>query len=183
MHEIQGAILDAKKQVALEKKQITREIQLESQRLAKIAKDIQEKEQRQRQELIQSIRLLEQKVEKPKIIDKTETSGLGLLGEMSLLELEERLSVATRQSVEQLNAKKQILARHKRDKQLELRHKQEQLDLDKVKKRSESKMSVMSFDSQSTLADNKDITELSRKVMLRKMARLKFLNETSVPAA
>ena len=75
-----------------EKRKIRDEVNKELTEAMQRRKEEEEIEQRKREELIRQIRELERiPIARTKGFDPTETSGLGLLDEMSIAELRERL--------------------------------------------------------------------------------------------
>lgn len=102
--------LVAKTEITLKKKQTASEIKKESKLIsAKIISDKNE-ELEHKMNMIKEIKVLSMIAKKamlPKIIDLTESSGIGLLCEMSIAELQERLAFLKIEVKEQLQAKKQ----------------------------------------------------------------------------
>merc|ERR1719378_171650 len=85
---------EAKDRLREYKRKIVEEVNKESQNLMKIALEEAEEEMRQKVALIAKIRAIESvPVIRFKYVDLTETSGAGLLGEMSVSELRERLAL------------------------------------------------------------------------------------------
>ncbi|KAJ3118896.1 hypothetical protein HDU96_006547 [Phlyctochytrium bullatum] len=91
IHEIQEGVVKAKLKVATENQRKAADVSMENQILKEKAQREAEEDRLRKIELIQQIRLLEKSVlpvgSVVKSIDPTETSGLGLLGEMSILEV------------------------------------------------------------------------------------------------
>eukprot|EP00842_Homolaphlyctis_polyrhiza_P004117 jgi/Hompol1/4706/HPOL_002296-RA len=90
VHVIKEGIIKAKAKVIEDKTQIAAEVIKESQALLEQAQREAEEERARKSELIQQIRLLEKSIPSvgtvQKDVDLTETSGIGLLGEMSIIE-------------------------------------------------------------------------------------------------
>ncbi|XP_064630388.1 cilia- and flagella-associated protein 99-like [Lineus longissimus] len=85
---------EAKKKLQEYKSKIVQEVQEESKELMKQALEEAEAEMRKKMELIHEIRAMEAvPVIRMKLVDLTETAGYGLLSEMSIAELRERLSI------------------------------------------------------------------------------------------
>lgn len=95
VHLIKENAIKAKESVTREKIKNTAAIINENRELQKVAHQQQEEELARKVQLIQQIRLLENAItlnkQIPKEIDLTETSGLGLLGEMSIMEVRRNL--------------------------------------------------------------------------------------------
>ncbi|CAI9732695.1 Hypothetical predicted protein [Octopus vulgaris] len=96
--ESQKTVNDAKKKVHEQKKKIVQDVQRGKQELNAAALENATIEMEKRLEIIDRIRVLTatQQYHNTKLFDTTETSGLGLLSEMSLAELQERLAVMKR---------------------------------------------------------------------------------------
>lgn len=105
-------LLQARNGVAVKKKEIADKLKKESEAmLGKAMKEKQEELER-RINMIKEIKILAviaKKAKLPKIIDLTESSGLGLLCEMSMAELQERLSVMKMGLKEELERKKKLI--------------------------------------------------------------------------
>ncbi|CAL1547850.1 unnamed protein product [Lymnaea stagnalis] len=92
---------EAKEKLKAYKRKIVQEVHEESRELMKQALEEAEDEMRAKMELIQQIRVMESMpVSRFKVLDLTSTSGAGLLGEMSILELRERLALLKAQNKE-----------------------------------------------------------------------------------
>ncbi|XP_065071087.1 cilia- and flagella-associated protein 99-like [Rhopilema esculentum] len=99
------------------KKKIVQEVNKESQALMKAALEEAEEEMRQKISLIAKIRAIESvPVMRFKFVDLTESSGAGLLGEMSVAELKERLSLLKVAEKEEEEKKRQEIIQAKVDK-------------------------------------------------------------------
>nr|XP_034327950.1 cilia- and flagella-associated protein 99-like [Crassostrea gigas] len=85
---------EATKKLREYKRKIVQEVNEESKELMKQALEEAEEEMRRRMELIHQIRAMEAvPIIRQKFVDLTATSGHGLLSEMSIAELRERLSL------------------------------------------------------------------------------------------
>ncbi|MCO5554098.1 hypothetical protein L7F22_007624 [Adiantum nelumboides] len=92
--EGQNAVKSALIKVAKLKKERAREIQAETTKLASICASERANELAKRKELIQQLHTLEREsAQIMKKFDRDSTAGHGLLGEMSIAELQERLAV------------------------------------------------------------------------------------------
>ncbi|KAL7754396.1 hypothetical protein RI367_000377 [Sorochytrium milnesiophthora] len=115
---------EAKKSVVEENQKIVASLQAESERLLQIAREEAEEEARRRAELIRQIRELESvPISRFKEVDLAETSGTGLLNEMSIVELQERLEMARQKEAEEEEERRQAILRQKQDKEDMLREK------------------------------------------------------------
>eukprot|EP01138_Halocafeteria_seosinensis_P006232 gb/GECG01006373.1/.p1 GENE.gb/GECG01006373.1/~~gb/GECG01006373.1/.p1 ORF type:complete len:910 (+),score=221.53 gb/GECG01006373.1/:1-2730(+) len=114
----------AKEEVVKKNKQrseaVRREIEEEEEKLKKQ----REEEQKEREELIRQIRALERVPKKKyKEFDPTTTSGAGLLDEMSLIEMRERLSLLKAREVEEEEERRQAIRQEKRQKEESIKEK------------------------------------------------------------
>ncbi|XP_072941974.1 cilia- and flagella-associated protein 99-like [Epargyreus clarus] len=105
-------VLESKNNAVMKKREIAENVKKESENIiAKAMKEKQEELER-RINMIKEIKILSmiaKKAKLPKIIDLTESSGLGLLCEMSMAELQERLSIMKISLKEELEQKKKII--------------------------------------------------------------------------
>ncbi|NWH74907.1 CFA99 protein, partial [Piaya cayana] len=107
------------------KQQIVQEVSEENQELLRQALEEEEKQLRKRYELIQQIRAIESlPILKHKFVDLTETGGHGLICEMSIVELRERLAL--------LREAQKAAEEEKRDQIIQQKQAKEQLLLDKL---------------------------------------------------
>ncbi|XP_053600446.1 cilia- and flagella-associated protein 99-like [Plodia interpunctella] len=112
LSEIELNVLKAKQNAAVKKKENADKVKQETDFL--IAKALKEKQEEleYRIKMIKEIKILSmiaRKARVPKIIDLTETSGLGLLCEMSMAELQERLAAFKIGLSEELERKKKLI--------------------------------------------------------------------------
>ncbi|NWZ42439.1 CFA99 protein, partial [Brachypodius atriceps] len=107
------------------KQQIVQQVCEESEELLRQALEEKEEENRKRYELIQQIRAIESTPNiRHKFVDLTETGGHGLFGEMSIVELRERLAL--------LKEAQKAAEEEKRDQIIHEKQAKEQLILDKL---------------------------------------------------
>ncbi|CAG4940667.1 unnamed protein product [Colias eurytheme] len=88
-------LLEAKNNATLRKKEMAEKLKKESEEMIANAIKVKQEELERKINMIKEIKILSaiaKKAKVPKIIDLTESSGLGLLCEMSIAELQERLS-------------------------------------------------------------------------------------------
>ncbi|KOB65979.1 putative ubiquitin-protein ligase bre1 [Operophtera brumata] len=105
-------LLQARNNVAIRKKEIANTLKKESEAMLREAIKVKQEELEKKIEMIKEIKvlaLIAKKAKVPKIIDLTETSGLGLLCEMSMAELQERLTVMKIGLDEELERKKKLI--------------------------------------------------------------------------
>ncbi|CAB3977127.1 Hypothetical predicted protein [Paramuricea clavata] len=108
---------EARKRLQAYKQKLVQEVNKESQEIMKRALEEAEEEMRQKVALIAKIRAIESvPVIRFKYVDLTETSGAGLLNEMSITELRERLSLLKTAEEEELEKKRDDILRSKVEK-------------------------------------------------------------------
>lgn len=127
-------VKEVKQRVLLENKERVAEIEREKEAML-MRKRQQDKEERERRsELIKQIRAMELVVaasaaeRTTKHIDITTTSGCGILGEMSILELQERLSLLKIQEAKEESERRERIVDGKRQKQQELFEKMKRVE-------------------------------------------------------
>lgn len=105
-------LLQARNGVAVKKRETADKLKKESEAMLSKAMKEKQEELERRINMIKEIKILAliaKKAKLPKIIDLTETSGLGFLCEMSMAELQERLSVMKMGLKEELERKKNMI--------------------------------------------------------------------------
>ncbi|XP_030039843.2 uncharacterized protein LOC115455324 [Manduca sexta] len=105
-------ILQAKNGVMEKKKDLAENIKKESEVMLAKAMKIKQEELDRKINMIKEIKILAliaKKAKAPKIIDLTESSGIGLLCEMSITELQERLNIMKMELKEELERKKTLI--------------------------------------------------------------------------
>ncbi|XP_034825452.1 cilia- and flagella-associated protein 99-like [Maniola hyperantus] len=159
---IELEMLHAKHNATLKKKGIADKTRKESEKLQ--IKAIQQKQEylEFRIKMIKEIKILAliaKKAKVPKIIDLTESSGLGLLCEMSMAELQERLSLIKIGLKEELEKKKKLI----KEKNLAAKHEIE-----------ETKISIKNY-----MAERSSLRKLKKKPINNpcKMSSSKEINE------
>lgn len=117
---------EAKKKIQEYKKKVVEEMQIENRQLMAEALEQAEVDMKKRLEVINEIRAMAAMAQNrpQKLIDLTQTSNSGLLCEMSLVELKERLTLLKTEKQEQLNKK--------RDEIIALKQAQQDLVLDNL---------------------------------------------------
>ncbi|NWY24735.1 CFA99 protein, partial [Pheucticus melanocephalus] len=118
-------VKQVKEKIQEYKQQIVQQVCEESGELLRQALEEQEEKNRKRYELIQQIRAIESTPSiRHKLVDLTETGGHGLFGEMSVVELRERLAL--------LKEAQKAAEEEKRDQIIHEKQAKEQLILDKL---------------------------------------------------
>ncbi|XP_014355840.2 uncharacterized protein LOC106708801 [Papilio machaon] len=105
-------VLEARKNVTKKKKEEADLIKKENETLQLQSLQAKQEELKRKIQMIKEIKILSiiaKRAKLPKIIDLTETSGIGLLCEMSMVELQERLSSMKMNLKEELEAKSKFI--------------------------------------------------------------------------
>lgn len=143
---IELEMLHARNNIIIKKKETAEKIRKESEERLAQALKMQREELDRKIQIIKEINILAHITKKsklPKIIDLTETSGVGLLCEMSIAELQERLTIFKMGLKEELEKKKQDIKLQNRVAKQELdetkknidKYMTEQADMRKQKKK------------------------------------------------
>lgn len=167
---------EAQRKLQEYKQKIVQEVALESQELMRRAIEEAEIEMRRRMELIHQIRAMEAvPVIRQKFIDLTATSGHGLLSEMSILELRERLALLKNAEKEaEENKRDEILAEKEAKDQLLLdtletisKHRLEQTKAAAIRLESRKKGEPKKLKVQ-----NEELSALEKQLQEKKQQRL-----------
>ncbi|XP_037386422.1 cilia- and flagella-associated protein 99 [Talpa occidentalis] len=137
MKELVEQVMEAQKNIKVaqmkllkDRQQIVQEVLEESRELQQRGAEAAREEQRQRYKRISQLRALEtQPLRKGKLVDLTQTPGYGLEGEMSLVELRERLALLREAQRLQEEEKRDQIVRGKRAKSQELQDVVQQISL------------------------------------------------------
>ncbi|XP_062963303.1 cilia- and flagella-associated protein 99 [Cynocephalus volans] len=137
MKELVQQVLEAQKNVKVAqtklmkgRQQIVQEVTEESRELLQRSAEEAKEEQRQRCKLIFQLRALEtQPTRKGKLVDLTQIPGYGLEGEMSIVELRERLALFKETQQREQEEKRDQIIRGRRAKSQELQNAVEQISL------------------------------------------------------
>ncbi|KAM3968288.1 LOW QUALITY PROTEIN: cilia- and flagella-associated protein 99 [Aphomia sociella] len=171
-------LLQAKNGILAKKKEVADKLKKESEvLLVKAMKDKQE-ELEQRVNMIKEIKILTMVAKKarvPRIIDLTETSRLGLLCEMSMAELHERLCVFKVGLQEELERKKVIIREDKIAAKKELedtKNNIKQFMTEHAISRKQNKKIKVNLESSSS----KEISELKKILEEKRRLRIKLSN-------
>lgn len=118
----------AEARVLEERQRRREELRAESEELRRQREEREAEEQRVKADLIRQIRALERvPVVRAKKFDPTESSGLGLLDEMSIAELRERLAINKKRAEEEEEARREEIVRAKQEKEALVSGKVQQL--------------------------------------------------------
>ncbi|KAJ3310173.1 hypothetical protein HDU76_003437 [Blyttiomyces sp. JEL0837] len=176
VHEIQEGVQRAKVKVASEKLKKAVDVATENQMLKEKAAREADEERARKVELIQQIRLLERSIPSVgtyvKTVDLTETSKVGLLSEMSILELQERLVwIKVRHNEAEQDKRKEIID-HKRLRLKQITEKLEEIDREREerKMRRESKMSSTTTSSTASLSGRNSSLDTIKNASISKAA-------------
>ncbi|XP_052592165.1 cilia- and flagella-associated protein 99 isoform X2 [Peromyscus californicus insignis] len=137
MKELVGQIIEAQKNVKVAqmklvkgRQQIVQEVIEESRELLQRSTEAAKEEQRRRCELTAQLRALEtQPTRKGKLVDLTQIPGYGLEGEMSVVELRERLALLKETQKREQEEKRDQIIQGKRVKSQKLQNTMEQISL------------------------------------------------------
>lgn len=139
VHEIKTGITEAKLKILDENTKAAAEMSLEYQAQKERAQQEAKEELEKRMELVKQIRLLEKSLtgNSRKEIDLTETSGCGILGEMSIIELQERLLRSKVKLKEAEESKRQEILAQKMARIALINSKMEVIDSERLKRRED----------------------------------------------
>lgn len=128
--ETQKNVRAAQTKLLKGRRQIVQEVMEESRELLQRSAEAAKEEQRRRCELTAQLRALEtQPTRKGKLVDLTQIPGYGLEGEMSIVELRERLALLKEAQQRKQEEKRDQIIRGKRAKSQELQNAVEQVAL------------------------------------------------------
>ncbi|XP_049997318.1 cilia- and flagella-associated protein 99 isoform X3 [Alexandromys fortis] len=130
VNEAQKNVKVAQMKLVKGRQQIVQEVMEESRELLHRSSEAAKEEQRQRCELIAQLRALEtQPTRKGKLVDLTQIPGYGLEGEMSVVELRERLALLKETQKREQEEKRDQIIQGKRAKSQKLQNTMEQISL------------------------------------------------------
>jgi hypothetical protein len=175
VNQIKEQAVIAKKQILKEKLKQAQEMTKEKEELLKQKQKEMELEKQRKIELIQQIKLLEKKSGTyQKEVDLTESSGFGLLGEMSIIELQERLVRAKLKEKEVAEAKRKEIAAEKAKKEKEMVQKMESIDRERNQRRHQREQKSLPERGVSVLSMQSDRSEI-KEMLLETNPHLKTL--------
>jgi hypothetical protein len=169
--------------VAEDKKRAASDVQRELDILRERAQALEREERERRDELIREIRAFEAvPVDRTRTVDPTATAGHGLLAEMSLLELQERLAFHRMRQAEEEEARRQEILDGKRERERTL--------MDKVQliarvRAEETRTAVLRTElrhviaEQQLVAPSAEIGELEKRLAERRAERVRVKTERS----
>lgn len=170
-----------------EKRRVGLEVKAEREQLLREAEERAAKEMAQRQEIIREIRALETvRVERGATFDATATMNLGLMSEMSFVELQQRLSMLRAVQQEEEEARRAVIFDAKLAKDAMLQEKLEaiqqgrmQLELERAQKQTQKlRMSQL----QRPKAQGEKLDALRAKLAARKAERAARVSKAATPA-
>ncbi|XP_004772325.1 cilia- and flagella-associated protein 99 isoform X2 [Mustela putorius furo] len=137
MKELVEQVTEAQKNIKLvqmkllkDRRQTVQEVMEESRELLQRSAETAKEEQKRRCELISQLRALEtQPMRKGKLVDLTQIPGYGLEGEMSVVELRERLALLKESQRREEEEKRDQIIQGKRARSQELQNRMEQISL------------------------------------------------------
>ncbi|KAL1791048.1 hypothetical protein HispidOSU_025837 [Sigmodon hispidus] len=130
INEAQKNVRVAQMKLVKGRQQIVQEMMEESRELLQRSAEAAKEEQRQRSELIAQLRALEtQPTRKGKLVDLTQIPGYGLEGEMSVVELRERLALLRETQKREQEEKRDQIIQGKRARSQKLQNTMEQISL------------------------------------------------------
>jgi hypothetical protein len=175
VNQIKEQAVIAKQQILKEKLKQAQEMAKEKEQLLKQKQKEMELEKQRKIDLIQQIKLLERKSGTfHKEVDLTESSGFGLLGEMSIIELQERLVRAKLKEKETAEAKRKEIALEKSKKEKEMLQKMESIDRERNQRRYQREQKSLPERGVSVLSMQSDRSEI-KEMLLETNPHLKTL--------
>ncbi|CAH1635172.1 unnamed protein product [Spodoptera littoralis] len=169
-------LIQTKGEILMKKKEMAERIKKESELI--LAQTIKEKQEEldRRITMIKEIKILAaiaKKARVPKVIDLTETARLGLLCEMSIAELQERLSAMKMSLKEELDKKKSLIKEENKAAKQELEETKQSVKnyiseramLRKYNKKSN--LTIVSSTSSKEINDLKKVLEEKRKMRIK----------------
>ncbi|VEN63942.1 unnamed protein product [Callosobruchus maculatus] len=164
------------KNVLEEKQEQVRMLQYETKALLKNAYEQQAKELARKVDLINEIKTLHEvamRVNAEKEFDPTETPNLGLMCEMSIAELQERLAIARCKMKEELEEKRKIILKKKTEQQEMIENLKHFIEDSKRIPKCKSLRSLLPRESNRSVETNPELVELRRKLEEKRNMRLK----------
>ncbi|XP_045763477.1 probable serine/threonine-protein kinase irlB [Maniola jurtina] len=172
---IELEMLHAKHNATLKKKQVADKTRKESEELQ--IKAIKQKQEylEFRIKMIKEIKILAliaKKAKVPKIIDLTESSGLGLLCEMSMAELQERLSLIKIGLKEELEKKKKLIKEENLAAKHDIEETKKSINNYMAERSSLRKLKKKSINNPCKMPSSKEINELKKVLEEKRKLRI-----------
>ncbi|CAH1967319.1 unnamed protein product [Acanthoscelides obtectus] len=167
---------EREKKMQEEKQEQVRMLQYETKVLLKNAFEEQAKELARKVDLINEIKTLHEvamRVNAEKEFDPTETPNLGLMCEMSIAELQERLAIVRCKMKEELEEKRKNILKRKTEQQDMLDNLKQFIEDSKKTPKCKSVTSLMRRDSITVVESNPELAELRRKLEEKRSMRMK----------
>ncbi|XP_075972409.1 cilia- and flagella-associated protein 99-like [Anticarsia gemmatalis] len=173
-------VLHAKNENAMKKKEIAAVLKKESETMLAKALQVKQEELERRIKMIKEIKILEiiaKKARVPKIVDLTETAGMGFLCEMSIAELQERLSAMKIGLQDELERKKQLINEEKQSATQELDDAKKTIknymeERAQMRQHNKKLNNIVSLNKSTT----KDIDDLKKILDEKRIMRMKWNN-------
>ncbi|KAM5340863.1 cilia- and flagella-associated protein 99 isoform 1-T3 [Glossophaga mutica] len=168
------------------RQQIVQEVAEESRALLQRSAEEAKEEQRRRWELISQLRALEsQPTRQGKLVDLTQTPGHGLEGEMSIVELRERLALLKEAQQREEEEKRDQIIQGKRAKSQELQNALEQISLCRAAMGRSAALRWEEKKAAAPEAPSQDerVQELQRRIEERAAERRRQAAELYMPAS
>lgn len=177
---IELEMLYAKQNVTNKKKEIADKTRKESEELLSQAMKQKQEYLESRIKMIKEIKILAliaKKAKIPKIIDLTESSGLGLLCEMSMAELQERLTLIKIGLKEELEKKKKLIKEEKQAAKQELEETKKSIKNFMTERSSMRKPKKNLVNKPPELSSSKEINNLKKILEEKRKLRIMLTSE------
>ncbi|XP_063374951.1 cilia- and flagella-associated protein 99-like [Cydia amplana] len=174
-------VLQAKHNIALKNKEAAEIFKRRNERLLEKALKDKQNELDRRVKMIKEFKILAiiaKKAKVPKIIDLTETSGLGLLCEMSMAELKERVNAMKIGLHDELERKRNTIKAVNEEKKEELKETKKSIEFymnEKATLRKQIRKNTSSIQN----ASSKEIDDLQKTLMEKRKLRMKMSKQRS----
>ncbi|XP_063635817.1 girdin-like [Cydia splendana] len=169
-------VLQAKHNIALKNKEAAENFKRRNQRLLEKALRDKQDELDRRVKMIKEFKILAiiaKKAKVPKIIDLTETSGLGLLCEMSMAELQERVNAMKIGLHDELERKKNTIKAVNEEKKEELKETKKNIEV-YMNEKATLRRNIKTNTSSTQNASSKEIDDLKKTLMEKRKLRMKM---------
>jgi hypothetical protein len=168
IQEVQIGVQQAKEKVKEQKLQNVQEIAKEKARMLEIAQLKAEEELQRKHEIIQQIRQLERQNGEnrhTKDIKLEQSSGVGLLGEMSILDLQLRLEQIQLEQKSHEEQKRNAILALKQQKERDIEIKMQKIDQERLQRRAQRVNKNLPSRAISCASVNSDISSASRSLL------------------